>query len=88
VRKAALLSAAFSADRLRAMNFDPSTLIPGLIFGLIGMAYFKHGKKMVNPVQIGAGLALMIIPYFIDTPVTQISVCVLIAAVPFAMRWF
>ncbi|HTE04567.1 MAG TPA: amino acid transport protein [Planctomycetota bacterium] len=70
------------------MNFDLSSLIPSLIFGMIGMAYFRYGKKMMQPLHIGVGLGLMILPYFIDSMVPQITVCSLLTLAPLAARWF
>ncbi len=70
------------------MSFDASTLVPGLIFGCIGMAYFSYGKKDSKPLHIFSGLALMILPYFIESQVPQIAVCGVLTVLPLASRWF
>jgi hypothetical protein len=69
------------------MSFDPATLVPGLIFGCIGMAYFSHGRKASRPLHIGCGLGLMILPYLIDAQAAQLTVCGVLAVLPFAARW-
>ena len=38
----------------------------GLIFGVVGMAYFVYGKKQRAPIPLLVGILLMGFPYFIS----------------------
>jgi len=44
-----------------------STLIWGVIFGSIGMAYLVYGKKRQRLGALLAGLGLCVYPYFVDS---------------------
>lgn len=48
------------------MNFSLSSLIAGLLFGILGVFFFKEGKREGNVLRILIGLTLMIYPYFIE----------------------
>jgi hypothetical protein len=45
-----------------------------------------YGKSMGRLVPIGAGMALMIVPYFIANVIALLVVCLALAAVPFFLR--
>ena len=47
------------------MNMDMNSLMVSLLFGAIGMGMFMYGKKAGRMVALGAGVGLMIVPYFI-----------------------
>ena len=49
------------------MNLDPTWLFLSLIPGGIGFVLFVYGKKQQRWPQLGAGLALLIYPYFTDS---------------------
>lgn len=49
------------------MNFSFSSLFAGLVFGVIGVALIKSGKKAAHPLHIGIGFTLCIYPYFVDS---------------------
>ena len=46
------------------MDLSASTLMADLFVSVIGMAYFRYGKKQERPVHVVAGIALMIVPIF------------------------
>jgi hypothetical protein len=50
------------------MSLDPSSLIAGFIFGVFGLAVFRHGKKNVNYNLLAIGAGMMIYPYFVENP--------------------
>ncbi|MFM6928845.1 MAG: hypothetical protein ACKOX6_10305 [Bdellovibrio sp.] len=57
-----------SLNNSLSLNFDMSSIIAGLIFGLVGWYVLKHGRREANMRNVGFGLALMIYPYFVDGP--------------------
>jgi len=44
---------------------DTTTLMLSLLFGMVGMGFLMYGKNAGQMVPIGAGLCLMICPYFL-----------------------
>lgn len=62
--------------------FDTWSLVLGLIFGSIGLAYFIYGKKRDNVVARYSGLALMVYPYFIDNKYYVLGVGIALMALP------
>ena len=44
----------------------PAALFASLLFGVIGFAAFRYGKKHVLWAPIALGLALMVYPYFVS----------------------
>lgn len=49
---------------LDEMGFSASSLLAGLIFGIIGMWLFGRGRKTSNLHFVVIGLILMVYPYF------------------------
>ena len=60
------------------MNFDPAMLILSLVPSGIGFVLFVYGKKQDRWAHLGAGLALMVYPYFVGTVVQMLLGGVLI----------
>jgi hypothetical protein len=48
------------------MSLDPTSLFLGLVISAVGLALFVYGKKQQRVPQLGAGVALMVYPYFVD----------------------
>ena len=67
------------------MNFD-SSFVWGLIFGLVGMAYVRHGKLSGRSLTMGIGLALMVFPYFVSGTVPVLAVGGVLTALPLVVR--
>ena len=44
---------------------EPSYLVVSLIVSSVGFVMFMYGKKQHRPVQLGAGLLLMLFPLFV-----------------------
>ena len=70
--------------RYKAMN--TSLLFAGLIFGLIGTAYFIYGKKQQNWVALVCGIMLCVIPYVIANTYLLIAVSIILAVLPFFIK--
>jgi hypothetical protein len=47
-------------------SVDPASLFLDLVIGAVGMALFVYGKKAERWPHLGAGLLLMVYPYFVD----------------------
>jgi hypothetical protein len=57
-----------------------------LLFGSIGVGMFMYGKKAGRMVPLGAGIALMVVPYCIPNPLALLIVCLVITCVPWFLR--
>jgi hypothetical protein len=67
------------------MDLDPNYLLLSLLFGSLGMGLFMYGKKCGKIPHLASGLALMTCPYFITNLIAMVSVCIVIAILPFFM---
>ena len=54
----------------------------GLLFSSIGFVYFVYGKKRQNLVIRYTGVALIVFPYFIQTPTILVLVGIALMALP------
>jgi hypothetical protein len=66
------------------MNVD--VLLWGLLFSSIGLGFFLYGRKQRAVVPLVCGLALMIYPYFVPSPVAVVVIGVVLTAVPYFFR--
>jgi hypothetical protein len=62
---------------------DATSLTISLLFGLVGMAFFMYGKSMGRMIPLGAGVLLMVVPYFIANVIALLIVCVALTVAPF-----
>ena len=56
-------------EELSALGFTmptPAYLVGMLVFGLIGIAAYRYGKKTSQPKQKWIGVALMLYPYAVS----------------------
>ena len=67
------------------MNFDATTLMLSLIPSGIGFVLFTYGKKQDHWVDMGAGIAFMVYPYFTTTALQMVLAGALIGG---AWWWF
>jgi len=58
----------------------------GLIYGVIGLAYFSYGRKQRAIVPLVAGISLFLVPYFISNSYILVPVGAIIAIVPYFVR--
>jgi hypothetical protein len=65
---------------------DTVSLLLSVLFGALGLGFLVYGRKAGRLVPAVAGLALMIVPYFISNTVMLLSVCIALTAVPFLLR--
>jgi hypothetical protein len=73
-------------DSLNLMNFDPWYLFLSLVFSLIGLAYFRYGRRQGDTPVVIIGVGLMIYPYFITNTLALIGVGALLMAGPFVYK--
>ena len=67
------------------MDLDPTYLMLSLLFSALGMGLFLFGKKAQRMPHLMAGVALMTCPYFITNAIAMVSICMVLAIVPFLM---
>jgi hypothetical protein len=65
---------------------DTTSLLLSVLFGALGLGFLVYGRKAGRLVPALAGLALMVVPYFIANTVILLSVCIALTAVPFLLR--
>jgi hypothetical protein len=65
---------------------DGTSLILSFVFGMIGMGMVMYAKKAGRVVPLGAGVALMALPYFISNSIAMVSVCAILMATPWLVR--
>lgn len=65
---------------------DFNSLMASFAFGMVGMGMFMYGKKSGRLVPLGAGIALMVVPYFIPNLIALVAVCVALMAAPWVVR--
>jgi hypothetical protein len=68
------------------MDMDGNLLMASLLFGLVGMGMLMYGKKSGRVIPIGAGLGLMVLPYFITNLVVLLVVCAALTGAPWLIR--
>jgi hypothetical protein len=65
---------------------DTSTLLWGVLFSSIGLAFFVYGKRQKMIVPLFCGIALMVFPYFVSNTVLLVLVGLALIAVPYFVR--
>ncbi|MGD8418743.1 MAG: hypothetical protein PVH91_16890 [Pseudomonadales bacterium] len=65
---------------------ETSSLLWGLLFGSIGVAYVMYGRRQSILVPLVSGLALIGFPYFVSNTSTMIVIGVLLIAAPFVIK--
>ena len=67
-------------------GMDENHLWVSLVFGAIGAGMFLYGKKAGRMVPLGAGLGLMVVPYFIPNVLLMAAASCAITALPWIVR--
>jgi hypothetical protein len=63
-----------------------SELLWGLLFGSIGFGYALYGRRQRHLVALLAGLALIGLPYVVESTWPMLAVGSLLLALPFVLR--
>jgi hypothetical protein len=64
-----------------------ASLIWGLLFGSIGLAYFIYGKKQKRGVPFASGIGLMVFPYFVSNSYLLVIIGAALVALPYFLRY-
>lgn len=63
-----------------------ASLLWGVVFGAVGLAYFVYGKKQQRFVPLLCGIGLMVFPYFVSNTVLLVVVGLALSAIPYFFR--
>jgi hypothetical protein len=64
---------------------DVNWLLLSMVYSTVGLGMFMYGKKAVRFVPLIAGIALMVIPYFVDSLLWMSLTCIVLMASPFLL---
>jgi hypothetical protein len=56
------------------------------LFGMVGLGFFTYGKRAGRMIPLGAGIALMVVPYFVTNVLALILVGCALSATPWFLR--
>ena len=65
---------------------DTNILMASFFFGIVGLGMFMYGKKAGRMIPLGAGLALMVVPYFLSNLTALLVVGGVLMGVPWVVR--
>ena len=65
---------------------DATTLMLSMLFGTFGLGFIMYARKAGKLVPGIAGLALLIVPYFVPNVTLLVLVCLALTASPFIFR--
>jgi len=60
-----------------------ASLIWGVMFGAVGLAYFVFGKRQQRFVPLFCGIGLMAFPYFVSNTVLLVIIGLVLSVIPF-----
>jgi hypothetical protein len=63
-----------------------ASLLWGVVFGAVGLAYFVYGKKQQRFVPLLCGIGLMAFPYFMSSTVLLVVVGLALSVIPYFFR--
>lgn len=73
-------------EMLDSFDFDMSSIVASIVFGIVGMWLLRKGKKEVHYPYITWGLILMMYPYFVTGPVKTWGLGFVFCTVVYFMR--
>jgi hypothetical protein len=65
---------------------SPSSLLWGVLFGSIGLAFVIYGRRQRAVVPLLCGLALMAFPYFVSNAILLVMIGIALMAIPYFFR--
>jgi hypothetical protein len=66
---------------------DDGSLLWSMLFGAIGLGYFRYGKQQNRFVPYVSGIGLMVFPYFVTGALPIGVVGVILMALPYFVRY-
>lgn len=70
-----------------AAHMDSTSLIMGVLFGAIGLAYITYGRKQQRYAALLAGVLLCVFTYVVDGIVMPILIGVALMCLPIWLKW-
>ena len=70
------------------MDINLPWMAAGILFSIIGIAYFRFGKKQANVPMMIDGVVLMVFSYGTDTWISTTVVGAVLTALPFVLKWW
>lgn len=67
--------------------YDTASIMWGVLFGAIGMAYMAYGKKQRRGIALLSGVLLCVLPYFASNAFFMILIAVIVIALPYFLRY-
>ena len=64
-----------------------AAIVWAVIFGSIGTGYLIYGRKQRRPMVFVSGLALIGVPYFVDSSVAIVVICLAFMALPYFIEF-
>ena len=64
----------------------PGELFWGMMFGVIGIAFFMYGKKQNAVVPLASGFLLMVFPYFVSNTWLMLAIGAALVVAPYFIR--
>lgn len=64
-----------------------TSIIFGILWGIVGIAYFRYGKKQENIVALISGIGLIAFPYFISSVFAIVSIGIALVIIPFFVKY-
>ena len=55
-------------------SISPATIFWAIVFGIVGFAAFRYGKKNGEPRPLFLGIALMAYGYFVSNPWVSLAI--------------
>ena len=63
-----------SMKGLDLSSISPATIFWAIVFGIVGFAAFRYGKKNGEPRPLFLGIALMAYGYFVSNPRVSLAI--------------
>ena len=65
---------------------NATSLMLSMLFGTVGLGYLMYAKNAGRFAPAIAGVALMVVPYFISSVLVMVIACLALVAMPFVLR--
>jgi hypothetical protein len=63
-----------------------ASLLWGVVFGAVGLAYFVYGKKQQRFIPLLCGIGLIAFPYFMSNTIHLVVVGLALSVIPYFFR--
>ena len=70
----------------RQLVDSSATLLWGVVFGAVGLAYFVYGKRQQRFITLFCGIGLMAFPYFVSNTIVLVIVGLALSVIPYFFR--